>query len=266
MKINLIQILRYTFLVFIVVLFITPILYMLLLSFVPQSIFIQQEMELSEVARSLTLLNYQVTFEKFDLTSLIIESLRQTLFSVLFVVFLSLPISYHISRLNSDKSSQYSISFLSLKFIPGIAICIPLYYLFNNIIILPNWVSLIILNIGFNIPFFIWLAVPIFSKISQELEDLSTINGLTGFNYIFLVVFPLLFFKLLGLTLLISILIWNESFYSSLFRVDTLPESIVSLVGHRGIQWGQIIALGTIITFPVLVIIAFLSMKKWVKI
>lgn len=259
------RIARNIIIVLIIIIYILPLLYMLFLSFIQQSVFINHEVKLTEIFENLSILNYQMTFKKIDLLNRFTESIRQTLFSVLIIIVFSVPISYYISSLNQSKMKQYSISFLSLKLIPGIAICLPLYYFFNNIIICPNWISLVILNIGFNIPFFIWLAVPIFYKIPQELEDLSYINGLTSFRYIFFIVSPILFKKLLGLSLIISILVWNESFFSSLFRVDTLSESIVSLIGHRGIQWGQILVLGSIITFPVLAIIFILSVKNWIK-
>lgn len=240
-----------------------PIIYMILLSFLPQRVYINTNISFTDLINSLTFENFKISYFQMQFSNRIMESLRLTGLVILIVVSLGIPAAHAISRLSEKMSSKLALTFLSFKLLPGIAVCIPIFWIFNRSGLIPSWLSLAFVQIGFNLPIFIWLTIPIFCAVPKELEDMAYLDGLPHIGVLLGVVFPLTYRRLIGVVLIISILVWNESFFASIFRVNTVTEMIPSLITQRGIQWGIVMAIGSMVTIPSLIVLAGILQWRW---
>jgi len=240
-----------------------PIMYLILLAFLPQSSFISNESVFVELRNGLTLKNFSaaVTHTQFAKRAMI--SVQMTVLVVAIIAVLGLPAAHAVARLPKIVRERVAFSFLSVRMLPGVAICLPVFWLFNRPGLVPGWLSLGFLHLGFNLPVLIWLSVPIFRSVPVQLEEAALVDGLSRWRILVCVVLPLVSRRLLGVVLIIALLIWNESLFSTIFRVDTVTEVIPSLITHRGVQWGLVMAVGTMVVIPALALLCGVIYCRW---
>ena len=240
-----------------------PLVYMVLLAFLTQSSFISNRPLADGLWNSLTLQNFSTAIERTQFGQRVLVSLRLNGFVVLLVAILGLPAAHAISRLRSETGSEVAFAFLSVRMLPAVAVCIPIFYLFNRQGLAPPWVSLGLLQVGLNLPILVWLALPVFRSLPPELEELVIVDGLSPTRAFTLVVLPLLSRRLIGVVLIIAVLVWNETFFASIFGVQTVTEVIPSLITHRGVQWGLVMAVGTLVALPALLLLGGVLRLRW---
>ena len=240
-----------------------PIIYMILLSFLTQASFISTQSLFAALRSGLTFENFDTAFGRTQFGQRMLISLRLTGLVILVVTVIGLPAAHAIARLPRNTSTQTAFAFISVRMLPSIAVCIPIFWIFNRSGLVPTWMSLSFVQIGLNLPVLIWLAVPVFRSVPVQLEELVVIDGLSRAWTFFCVILPLVSRRLIGIILIIGILVWNESFFASIFRVDTVTEVIPSLITHRGVQWGLVMAVGTMVTIPALLLLIGLLSWRW---
>ena len=150
---------------------------------------------------------------------------------------------------------------MATKAIPAVAVSIPIFFIVHSLNkVVSNLIALSILHIIFNIPILIWLSEPIFREIKQELRDFAKLQGASPLQVLIGVDIITTLSQIVFVLAIIALLSWNEQFFSSIFRVDTVIEKLPAFVSHHGIEWGVVSATGTIIAFPGIILILFLTL------
>jgi len=127
--------------------------------------------------------------------------------------------------------------------------------------------SLIIMNVSFNLPFVIWLMMGFFEDIPKELEDSGKIDGANMWQRFYYLILPLTKPGIVASAILTFVAAWYEFLFAiilSIRRAKTLPVMIAGFIADRSLEWGPMAAMGITIIVPVVIIVWTLQ-KDFVK-
>jgi multiple sugar transport system permease protein len=118
-----------------------------------------------------------------------------------------------------------------------------------------------------NLPFSIWLLFGFIRQIPVELEEAAIVDGATLLQVLFRVIFPLMGAGFAVSAIFTFRIAWNE-FILALMLTDrftkTLPVFAAEFIRDDGVQWGQMMAVGTLIVIPPM-LITFFAAKQIIQ-
>jgi len=263
-----IEILRYGFILIILLWTVFPLAWMILTSFKPANdIMVSPPRFLFKP----TLENYHYAMTKANFAMFIGNTLYVSVLSTIFVIILASLAAYSFARYNVG---QGNILFfiLTTKMMPAIAVVLPFFLIFRDIgatpigealgIGLDKRGALVVSYTIFNLPFAIWLMVSFFQDISRELEDSARLNGYNRLQVLWKVVLPLAAPGIAVTAIFCLIFAWNEFLFAYILTRDaarTITVGVESFFTLRGILWGPVAAAATISVVPMLIFVLILQ-------
>ena len=199
------------------------------------------------------------SFGAFSLNSIVV-----TFGSTLLALALGTPAAYAFSRFRFRGRNGLASWILSMRFMPPIAIAIPIYLLMNTLHLLDTYAGLIIPYAGFSVPLVVWLMIGFFDEIPTELDDGAMLDGCSRLQTLVRIILPLTAPGLAATAIFSVIFTWNE-FLVGLFIVstqasETIPVGAAGLISaERPIQWNVAATVGVVTVIPVLVFAFFVQ-------
>jgi len=186
--------------------------------------------------------------------------------SVIAVLFGSLA-AYGLARGKIPGENHLSFWILSTRMAPVVAVMVPLYSIFSAFGLLEanrslNLIGLIIAYTTFDLPFAVWFLRSFFEDIPTELEEAARVDGCTNMQAFLKVILPLAKPGIIAALILCLIFSWNDFIFASIFgqqAAKTLPVATAELHTTVDIQWGGILASGTILVAPMLILGLFIK-------
>ena len=127
--------------------------------------------------------------------------------------------------------------------------------------------GLMLFYTALNLPFSVWLLFGFIQQIPVELEEAALIDGANLFQVLFRVIFPLMGAGFAVSAIFTFRIAWNE-FILALFLTNrytkTLPVFASEFIRDDGVLWGQMMAVGSLIAIPPL-IITFFAAKQIIQ-
>ncbi len=177
-----------------------------------------------------------------------------TVLIVLFAAFASYPLARSLRRWS--KWTYYG--FLAGLLLPFQLATIPLYLTMRDIGLLGSVWSLILFNVGTQMPFSIFLYAGFLRSVPIEYEEAASMDGAGPFATFWRVVFPLMRPITGTLAILNLINIWNDFFtpllYLSGSGQQTVPVAIYAFFGQFTTEWNLVFAGLLISVAPVLLL------------
>ena len=204
--------------------------------------------------------HYVNLFEKEHFTPFIFNSLVASgLASVIAVVFGCLA-AYGLARGRIPGEQHLSFWILSTRMAPVVAVMVPLYSIFTGLGLLEasrwrNLLGLIIAYTTFDLPFAVWFLRSFFEDIPVELEEAAKVDGYSNMEAFVKVILPLARPGIVAAFILCLIFSWNDFIFASIFgqqAAKTLPVATSELHSTVSIEWGGILASGTLLVVPML--------------
>lgn len=273
-------VLQYAVLIVLALIALGPIIVMFITSFKTQVDIMSSE---SMWVFQPTFDNYTHVFEnKFDLflRNSIIVSLASTVLSLLVAGMAA----YALSRLEFPGRSPIAYFTLIIRMVPPAVLAIPIFilwlnwelFLFDLIDATPflyemenpdpylfaeglvdGRIGLTLFYTALNLPFAIWLLIGFLRQIPTEIEEAAIVDGCSQWQVFTRIIFPLMRPGLAVAAIFTFRISWNE-FLLALVLTDrntrTLPVGITLFLTEQGVQWGRIMAMGTLIVIPPLVL------------
>lgn len=156
---------------------------------------------------------------------------------------------------------------LITRMYPAIATAIPYFMLIQKLGLLDTRLSLIITYTSFNLPFVVWLMLGFFQGIPKSIEDAAIVDGCNFFQRFVRIIFPLSAPGIIATTILSFLLAWNEFLFAVILtsvKAKTIPVVIAGFITDKGLEWGEMSALGVTFVLPVIVL-AWISQKYLVR-
>lgn len=170
-----------------------------------------------------------------------------------------------VARFRFRFRTSFLILLLIVQMVPTEALVIPLFLNVRRMGLYDNLLGLVIINIGFTLPFSVWMLRTFVAAVPRELEEASWIDGASRFTTFWKVLFPLVAPGLVATSIFSFITAWNEFVFALTLIEDsakfTMPRALQFFVGQRSTDWGGIMAASTLMTVPVLIFFLFVQRR-----
>ena len=113
--------------------------------------------------------------------------------------------------------------------------------------------GLMLFYTALNLPFSIWLLFGFIRQIPVELEEAAIVDGANLLQVLFRVIFPLMGAGFAVSAIFTFRIAWNEFILALMLTnrfTKTLPVFAAEFIRDDGVQWGQMMAVGTLIVIP----------------
>lgn len=184
------------------------------------------------------------------------ESIRDTVIvalgSTLLTLFLATLSAYALSRLAFRGNQGFLFWILSQRFMPPIAVVVPILFMFRDFGLRDTHLGLIFVHTLINLPIAVLLLKSFFDDVPKDVDEAAMIDGATRWQTFWKVVLPMVKGGVAATAVLCFIFSWTE-FLLSLFlttSIRTIPVKISTFVTSTGTEWGYITALGTSAIVP----------------
>ena len=210
------------------------------------------------VPASPTLEHYRAVFDPDADTLLYLwNSLAITTLTTIAAVTLGTLAAYSLARLELPfrLSSIIALSFLVVRFYPKITVALPYYLLMRDLRLLDTQIAVVIAHVSLTVPFVVWLMLAFFEDFPKEIEQSAMLDGCGPWRRFVLIVLPLVTPALVTAAILTAFLSWNEFLMAStvgLHNAKTLPVRVSGFITDKGILWGEMSAMSTVIVAPVM--------------
>lgn len=187
------------------------------------------------------------------------------LFNTLIVVFgsivvafaLALPAAYKLAFFPGPKSNDLLFFALSTRFMPGVAVIVPIFLLYGRLGLIDSLLGLMIIYVALNIPIVLWLMRSFFRDVPYEIIEAALVDDAPHSVIFFEIVLPLSRAGLATTAFLLLILTWNEFFFAVNLtgrNAATLPVYMASFLTTEGQSWARMSAAAILAVLPVLVL------------
>lgn len=217
------------------------------------------------VPSSFTLAQFEEAFRNKSIYSLG-NSLIVTTGATLLALALGLPAAYSMARFNTG-GRNFSFWILSQRFLPPIAIIIPVFLLFRALKWIDTHHGLILLYAMFNLPYVIWMMRSYFKDVPVEIEESALVDGASRLRALWSIVLPLSIGGLIATGIFTFVFVWNEFLFALVLtrtNAVTLPVAMSNFFGTQATLWGQAGVLSTAAMAPIFVL-TFLVQRYLVR-
>jgi multiple sugar transport system permease protein len=174
---------------------------------------------------------------------------------------------YAFARYRFRGKSGWFLGLMLTRTVPGIALSLPLFFVFARLGIIDTHFGLILVYVALNIPFTIWLIDGFFRQVPRDLAEAAQIDGCTRWQAFWQVEFPLAGPGIASAGIFAFLTSWNEfALASQLTRSvnsKTLPVGLLDYTAEFTIDWRGMCALAVVMIIPALTL-TFLVQKHLV--
>ena len=250
--------------VLIAILFLFPIYWLVQLSFKP---------DMEAFGRILTYYPHTFTFdpwmENLD-DPVFMTSLRNSFINGFLTMgitlLLGVPAAYGMGRYKVRGSVLFLLTFLVSQMLPASLTLTPLYLIFNSAKLLGTHISSPIAIAASSIPFAVITLRPFFRSVPVTLDEAARLDGCGPVRAFFYVMIPAVKTGIITIIVISFLNGWNDLVYSMTFNVGAdmrpLTANIYKFQSAYGTKWNCIMAYGTILVLPV--VILFIFMQKYI--
>ena len=214
-----------------------------------------------------TLSNYREAFIEKGMLKNLRNSIIIMLATVAISISLGLPSAYAFSRFPTKWDKILSNYLLGTRFTPFVVLALPLYLMMSKLGLLNTYTGIIIAHVAFNLPFVVWMMRGFYDAVPKEIDEAARVEGMSWFRIFLQIDTPLAKGGVAATSVFCAINSWNEFLMALILtgrNTTTMPVAVPGLLTPQGTIWGQIAAVGTVITIPVL-IFAILVQKHMIS-
>ena len=246
------RILRGIALTLVVVFFMFPILWIILMSFQTNETILRSP---PTMIFEPTLTNYRNIFAgqlegntatlEIKFIGNLLNSIILSFGSVALALVLGVPAAYAFARHKFRGSEDIAFTLLSFRFAPPLLVLLPLTIIFQQIGLADTYIGLIWVYQLICLPLILWIVRGYFEDISPDVEHAYRIAGHSWFSTFWHIALPLARPGIAAAGLLAFIFAWNNFIFALvLASADKQPVTVGALafITASGIQYGQIAA------------------------
>lgn len=235
-----------------------PIVYLLVLSFTPQSQIATGRI----IPDELTFGNWTAMWERMPILLYALNSIIAAVLGCVLSLAIATFVAFAIARYRTGGSFLPMYVLASFVAPPVVAI-VPLFFLLRWIGLVNSPLGLALMYGLVNVAVAAALLEPFIERIPVELEEAAQIDGAGPLRTMFNVVLPLLVPGLIATGIIVLILNYNELLFALTVlqsnESQTLPVAISLFQGDRGVQFGQMAAASIAAIIPVYIAAVFMQ-------
>lgn len=203
-----------------------------------------------------TLENYRAVLQDDKFDRYLWNSLFVGVLSTAITLVLGCMAAYGLARFRFPGRKAVAYTTLLLRTVPLAVLAIPVFMIWNEWRLVNSLWGLVLLYVAVNLPFTIWLLYGFVLQVPVELEEAAAIDGCGPVRVFVKVLLPLMAPGLAAASIFTFRIAWNE-FILALVLTDrhtrTLPVAASLFITDVGVDWGKVMAMGSLIAIPPLV-------------
>ncbi len=171
-------------------------------------------------------------------------------------VLLGTLAAYAFSRFRVPLKDDLLFFILSTRFMPPIAVAIPIFLMYRTLGLSDTWLGLILLYTAVNVSLAVWLLKGFIDEIPREYEEAAMIDGYSRLQAFVKVVLPQAATGIAATAIFCLIFAWNEYAFAVLLtsgNAQTAPPFIPTIIGEGGLDWPAVGAGTTLFLMPILI-------------
>ena len=257
------RVVSYVVLVLIGVIGIAPFVYLLILSFKSRLDVLTVPPDL-HFDWSTIKENYRNVIHDQQYGTFVVNSILVTGISTLISLTLGVPAAYAFSRLRFRGADTWASTILSFRFMPPIAVAIPIFLMIRSLGLVNSHLGLILPYVAFSLPLVIWIMIGFFDEIPREIDDAALVDGCSRAMVLWRVLLPLVRPGMMVAATFSVIFVWNE-FLVGLFIInstdrETIPIAASALLTVESpIDFNNAAAVGMLTVVPVFIFSLFVQ-------
>ncbi len=178
--------------------------------------------------------------------------------------------AYGIVRFRFIGRGTVSITTLLMRMVPPAVLLVPVFglwtfqFCFGNACLAGTRSGIVLIYVAMNLPFVIWILQSFIVQVPIQLEEAAKMDGANPFQVFFLVVLPVIRPGLAAASIFTFRIAWNEFLLANALsdrNSRTVPVTIVNSLTEHDIDWGVIMATGTLLAIPP-IIFTFVASKQ----
>lgn len=205
----------------------------------------------------------QFTSGEYSLVLGFINSLIVAVPTMAISVILAVPAAYGLARFNMKGKKLFIQSFLLTQLMPATLLLAPMFIMFKKMEITNTFFAPIFANCTTAIPFSVMILRTYFIEIPKDIEEASKIDGCNVFTSFLRVILPISYPGIIMIAVFSFLYGWGDLIYSLTFIQDEnmrpITAGIYNFIGRYGIAWNKVMAFGTVVIIPVILIFIFLQ-------
>lgn len=212
-----------------------------------------------------TLANFTAAIVETPFVTNLRNSVIVVLTAVIFSLAIALFASAALSRFHFRGRKLILVLILAVQMLPGTAVLIPQFLIFNDLGLLNRYIGLILAYVALVLPFSIWVLRGFFVAIPVAVEEAAIVDGASTWQVLWRVLFPLVAPGVVATSIFAFISAWNDYILAYTFMKDqakyTLPIWLASFeTPTTGVDYGGQMAGSVLFTLPV--VIFFLIIQR----
>ncbi|KAF1042224.1 MAG: Inner membrane ABC transporter permease protein YcjP [Herbaspirillum frisingense] len=210
-----------------------------------------------------TLENYRQVISSPEVLVALSNSVAIVGSAVILGTLMGVPAAYVIARYHVPGKRDIQFFLLSLRFLPPVAVAIPLIAIWVDLGLYDTRFSMIVTYLLTTLSTITWLSIPVFQRMPREIEEAATLDGYGPYAVFWRIALPTCANTLLGGIIFSFVLVWNELMIGLALTSSnsaTLPvvASAFTSLGQE-VPWGVINASTVLLALPPIIFVGVLS-------
>ena len=173
--------------------------------------------------------------------------------------------AYAIVRFRFMGRGAVNLTTLMMRMVPPAVLLVPVFGIWTFQYGLDGtYAGIILVYTAMNLPFVIWILQSFIVQVPIQLEEAAKMDGAGPFQIFFLIVLPVIKPGLAAASIFTFRIAWNEFLLANALSdrgTRTVPVTIVNSLTEHDIDWGVIMATGTLLAIPP-IIFTFIASKQ----
>ena len=243
-----------------------PILWMFSSSLKPEGTILSTS--ITWIPKEITLTHYKDLFNRFYFQKYLLNSIIIAVSTTIISIMFGVVTAYGFSRYNFPGSRKLLFLVILVRLFTPAALVVPLYELMSWLGLSDTLLSIIIGVTALNMPFVVYMMKAFFDAFPRELEEAAMVDGMGPFRILISIVIPLVTPVIVTIGLFCFIAGWNDFFFGLSFSqsIKSMPATVAIVNMDTGFKifWGAMMAGGTVLSIPVL-LITFILQKYYIR-
>lgn len=207
-----------------------------------------------------TMDNYEYIVGRGKFDRYLVNSTIVAVVSTFLTLFLGGLCAYALARSEFKGRRFVANATLLVRMVPPAVLAVPAFAMVIFLNVESDLAVLIFFYTALNLPFAIWLLFGFYKQIPVELEEAAIVDGASPLQVFFKVLLPLMKSGYAVAGIFTFRIAWNEFILALLLTgrsSRTLPVAASGFLTDTGVEWGRIMAMGTLIVIPPLLFTFF---------